>query len=83
MQYEDGDNQSHRQSALIVDRSLSGAGMILSKAIPPGTRILIEAAAEKITAVVKHCHYSEGGYLVGVEYEGFEDSGWNQRGSRL
>jgi hypothetical protein len=54
---------------MIEDRSISGLGIEVSRAIPVGTSVRVRLGNEMISAVVRRCIKTGFGNFVGVSFE--------------
>ncbi len=81
--WEDADGREHVSQAKIVDISPNGIGLRSDQAIPP--RSPISCNHEKLgirgRGTVRHCTYSKGKYLIGVEFSG--GTGWRRLAAKL
>lgn len=56
-------------AGMIEDKSISGLGIEVSRAIPVGTSVRIRLGNEMISAVVRRCIKTDFGSFVGVAFE--------------
>jgi PilZ domain len=54
---------------MLEDRSPSGAGVFITKAIPAGSRVTIKEKHQTRTGTVRYCRRDEGGYFIGIKYD--------------
>lgn len=78
LSWQDPNGQSVSQTALMVDRSIGGAGFAVNSSIAAGTRLSIKERSRTLTGTVRYCHVSGREYLIGVQYEE-KDPAWARR----
>lgn len=74
----DATGQTVSHMALMVDRSLSGAGIAVSTPVTAGTRLSIKERSRTLTGTVRYCRPAGREYLIGVQYDE-KDPAWSRR----
>ena len=75
--WENDSGQSVSQTALVVDRSLGGAGIAAHTPIPAGTHLSIKERTRTLTGTVRYCRPTGQEYAIGVQYEE-KDAAWSK-----
>jgi hypothetical protein len=57
------------QDGKLEDRSRSGAGIFVNKAIPAGTRVNVKERNLDRAGTVRYCRPDEGGFFIGIKYD--------------
>jgi hypothetical protein len=69
--------QQRRSIANLEDISLSGACVQIEREIRPGTPVVIKYGDGSLRGTVRHCHFREVGYLLGIELN--PESRWSSQ----
>ncbi len=69
LRWQDAAGLARLSTALVEDLSKSGAGIRISEAIVPGTRLEVAGRGEVYFALVKNCRPDGAAYLIGVQRE--------------
>jgi hypothetical protein len=67
--WDDETGTPRSQDGMLEDRSSSGAGIFITRAIPAGTRVKIRQRGEERSGVVRHCRPDNTGYFMGVQFD--------------
>jgi hypothetical protein len=67
--WEDESGGTRHQDGRVEDRSRSGDGIFVNKAIPAGTRVKVRERREERTGTVRYCRAEEIGYFIGIKYD--------------
>lgn len=67
--WEDETGGARQQDGRVEDRSRSGAGIFVNKAIPAGTKVKIKERREERSGTVRYCRAEEIGYFIGIKYD--------------
>jgi hypothetical protein len=73
--WKDQGGDAKTQAGMLEDRSPSGAGISLPKAIPAGTRIKIIENNRELAGTVRYCRPEDSGYFLGVQLDQSNESG--------
>jgi hypothetical protein len=74
--WKDRHGKTRRAMGLLEDISPSGACLQLEIPVPLDAEIRWDSSGHRFTGDVRHCHYQEIGYFVGVELH--VDSHWSK-----
>ena len=69
LRWKDETGADRSASAILEDRSLSGAGVRTSKPIPVGIQVEIKSQKLTLTGTVKRCVREEFEYIVGIRLD--------------
>lgn len=78
LSWEDSSGNTVSQSALLMDRSLGGAGIVVKAPIPSGTHLTIRDRARTLEGTVRYCRLNGREFLVGIQYDE-KDPSWARR----
>lgn len=67
--WEDETGGVRQQDGRVEDRSPSGAGVFVNKAIPAGTKVKIKERREERSGTVRYCRAEEIGYFIGIKFD--------------
>jgi hypothetical protein len=73
--WEDHAGTPKTQAGLMEDRSLSGAGISVTEAIPVGTRVKFCVNGQELIGAVQYCRLNGFNYQVGVRLEKLNPDG--------
>lgn len=75
LNWEDASGQAVSQSALLMDRSLGGAGIAITIPIATGTHVTIKERNRTLVGTVRYCRRERREFLLGVQYDE-KDPAW-------
>lgn len=73
--WEDETGGPRKQQAILEDKSSSGVGVSVKKAIPAGTRVNLRERDQERAGIVRYCRSDEMGYFIGIQFDKCDKEG--------
>ena len=67
--WEDAEGCLRNQDGRVEDRSRSGAGIFVNKAVSAGTKVQVQEKSGTYNGVVRHCRPDDSGYFIGIQFD--------------